>query len=460
MSRWLSSQFGRGGYAATESRLVHGGAARASAARGGAATFASPSSLSISASSWAGYTLSHGGRQVRLGPIAFWVVVGTLVIMAVWTITTGTYFAFREDVLTRLIARQADMQFGYEDRIAELRAQIDRISSRQLRDQEQYEQKVEQIMRRQSALEARASALSGAGDVTGSIRPPARGPGEARTVPLKPSPISDKGAFLVLPDRAAPIDSRTSLAIREAGGLGGVIAKLQASLDRVEQRQAAALSSLEQSYDARARRIRGVLSELGVDIAKVEIGKSAGGDGVGGTGGPFVPARLPAAGATFEHQLHRISITRVQFNRLTRALGAIPLRKPVDGEVDLASPFGVRTDPFTGSPAMHTGIDLHAETGEPVHATADGTVTWAGWSGGYGRMVEIDHGNGLATRYGHLSAIDVHVGQSVRIGQVVAKAGTTGRSTGPHLHYETRVRGEAVDPLKFLRAGERLAVNL
>ena len=115
---------------------------------------------SAAARLWAGYTLTHAGRQVRLGPVAFWVVVGTLVIMAVWTITTATYFAFRDDVLTRLIARQADMQFGYEDRIAELRAQVDRISSRQLLDQEQYEQKLDQILRRQSALESRASSLS------------------------------------------------------------------------------------------------------------------------------------------------------------------------------------------------------------------------------------------------------------------------------------------------------------
>src|SRR6266436_5340521 len=123
----------------------------------------------------AGYTLAHAGRQLRLGPIAFWVVVGTLVIMAVWTITTATYFAFSEDVLTRLIARQADMQFGYEDRIAELRAQVDRISSRQLLDQEQYEQTLDQILRRQAALESRASALNGLGDMTGALRPPARG---------------------------------------------------------------------------------------------------------------------------------------------------------------------------------------------------------------------------------------------------------------------------------------------
>src|SRR5499433_2371013 len=124
------------------------------------------------ASRWAGLSLVHAGRQLRIGPIAFWVVVGTLVIMAVWTITTATYFAFREDVLTRLIARQAEMQFGYEDRIAELRAQVDRFSSRQLLDQEQYEQKLEHILRRQTALEQRATTLNTLPDlsITGAIR--------------------------------------------------------------------------------------------------------------------------------------------------------------------------------------------------------------------------------------------------------------------------------------------------
>src|SRR5438105_2832271 len=121
----------------------------------------------------ADYALVHAGRQVRLGPIAFWIVVGTLVIMAVWTILTATYFAFREDVLTRLIARQAEMQFGYEDRIAELRAQVDRISSRQLLDQEQFEHKLDAILHRQATLESRAATLNALPDstFTGSTKP-------------------------------------------------------------------------------------------------------------------------------------------------------------------------------------------------------------------------------------------------------------------------------------------------
>jgi murein DD-endopeptidase MepM/ murein hydrolase activator NlpD len=85
--------------------------------------------------------------------------------------------------------------------------------------------------------------------------------------------------------------------------------------------------------------------------------------------------------------------------RLARTLHSVPVRKPLEGEIDLASGFGVRQDPFTGAPAMHTGLDIHGEPGDPVRASADGTVTAAGWSGGYGRVVDVDHGNGLSTRY-------------------------------------------------------------
>src|SRR5919197_461349 len=138
---------------------------------------------------------SHDARRVRLGPLAFLLMIGTLVIMAGWSITTAAYFAFREDVLTGLVARQAEMQLAYEDRIAELRAQIDRFSSRQLIDQEEYEKKLEQILRRQSALESRAGALNGLGDATAMIKQPARGGGSAEPRAIAPKASRDKGAF-------------------------------------------------------------------------------------------------------------------------------------------------------------------------------------------------------------------------------------------------------------------------
>src|SRR5215218_3124789 len=153
-----------------------------------------------------GYTLVHAGKQVRFGPVVFWIVVGTVVLLGMWSAATATYFAFRDDVLTRLIARQSDMQYAYEDRIAELRAKIDRTTSRQLLDQEQFDQKLEQIMRRQTTLESRATALGTIPDVavTGSIRPPARGAAASEPPASgtpKPSPISDTVIFVAPPDR-------------------------------------------------------------------------------------------------------------------------------------------------------------------------------------------------------------------------------------------------------------------
>ena len=410
----------------------------------------------------ASFTFRHAGHQLRLGPIAFWTVVGSLVIMAGWSLATGTYFAFHDDVITRMIARQADMQFAYEDRIAELRTQLDRTTSRQLLDQEKIEQKLELMLRRQSSLESRTLSLLGMPDSTptGSVRvTPLRGPqiDTAPATPLKASPISDTVIFTAPPDREARLESRelpAAIAVRFAAGRAsnGVenkLSSLQDALNRIEARQASTLNSIEEGYDNKVKRIRGVLADLGVDPGKAPAMPGA-------VGGPFVPVVMSPDSGAFERQFYRINIARAHVDRLTRTLDYIPVRKPISGEIDLSSGFGVRMDPFVRAMAMHTGLDFRSNTGDPVRATANGTVTSAAWSGGYGRMVEIDHGNGFASRYGHLSEILVKVGQTIRIGQTVGRVGSTGRSTGPHLHYETRIDGEAVDPQKFLRAGLRL----
>jgi murein DD-endopeptidase MepM/ murein hydrolase activator NlpD len=387
------------------------------------------------------YTLGHGGWQVRIGPVAFWICVGTLVIMAGWAGVTATYFAFHDDVLARLITRQAAMQFAYEDRIAEMRAQVDRVTSRQLLDQEQFDRRLDQLAKRQTALEARTTSLGALTDpaITGSIRPNTRGIQREPAGQPKPAPIS--GAPILTPPA-----ERDALA---DGGAAGALTRLQESLDRVEGNQTASLNSLEQAYDGKVKRMRGLLAGLGLDAA-------ARGATEAPSGGPFVPYRLAAGATAFERQVHRIAIARAQADRLARTMATVPLRQPVTGELDMSSGFGVRIDPFLNRPAMHTGLDFRGNVGDAVRATASGTVTAAGWSGGYGRMVEIEHANGLSTRYGHLSEIEVKVGQAIKIGQVVGRLGSTGRSTGPHLHYETRIDGEAVDPDKFLRAGVKL----
>ena len=189
----------------------------------------------------AAFIIAHAGKQVRFAPVVFWIVVGTVVILAGWSIATATYLAFRDDVLRTLVAHQAQQQFAYEDRIAELRTKIDRTTSRQLLDQEQFEQKLDELVRRQTLLESRATALSGGVDpiATGSIHPAAK-------------PLGDPAAPAVRGDHG------------KQSSIGAVLDRLEASLDRVEQRQSLAVNQIEIRYQNKTQQIRSVLAQLGL----------------------------------------------------------------------------------------------------------------------------------------------------------------------------------------------------
>jgi murein DD-endopeptidase MepM/ murein hydrolase activator NlpD len=169
---------------------------------------------------------------------------------------------------------------------------------------------------------------------------------------------------------------------------------------------------------------------------------------VGGKGGPALPfdeitVNLIELKAKFlEQELHA-------YEAVLKERAVVPNIWPVKGSLD--SGFGGRRNPFGGSSyEYHEGQDIEAPLGTPVSATANGTVLCAGWQNGYGQVVYIDHGNGISTRYGHLSQINVTVGQTVSRGEVIALSGSTGRSTGPHLHYEVRINNEPVNPLNYL----------
>jgi len=178
----------------------------------------------------------------------------------------------------------------------------------------------------------------------------------------------------------------------------------------------------------------------------------------GARGGPFVPVRSPSleqlqslvTGLDELADFHTDVFTLIESRLLETRLQAlmVPSAKPVDGPV--GSGFGFRADPFNGRSALHTGLDFPAEVGTPIHAAAGGLVTAAEWHPEYGRVLEIDHGNGLSTRYAHCSAFDVAVGALVKRGQLVAKVGSSGRSTGAHLHFEVLVDGVPQNPARFL----------
>ena len=167
-----------------------------------------------------------------------------------------------------------------------------------------------------------------------------------------------------------------------------------------------------------------------------------------GSGGPELP--LDEMGlATLAAKMNRLEEDMHAYEQVLQARGYTPTIWPVDGKLE--GGFGGRRNPF-GGPGweFHSGQDIEAPLGTPVVAGASGQIAFVGWQNGYGQLVVVDHGGGLSTRYGHLSHIDVEAGQQVSRGQLVGKVGSTGRSTGPHLHYEVRINDEAVNPLQYL----------
>ncbi|WP_422385647.1 M23 family metallopeptidase [Phenylobacterium parvum] len=180
------------------------------------------------------------------------------------------------------------------------------------------------------------------------------------------------------------------------------------------------------------------------------------------SGGPLLEARDPRALAAvldvderFAGRIQKAAENLSAANALSETAQGLPFAQPATGARKTSS-FGVRFDPFTGRPAFHSGLDFVSGFGSPILSTAPGVVSYAGLRSGYGKTVEVDHGRGFKTRYAHLSAISVTPGQRIAVGQRVGALGNTGRSTGPHLHYEIWLNGRAVNPHRFIRAGEHV----
>jgi murein DD-endopeptidase MepM/ murein hydrolase activator NlpD len=199
------------------------------------------------------------------------------------------------------------------------------------------------------------------------------------------------------------------------------------------------------------------LRKLGIDPARLL------GDKDEAMGGPYEPAATADASpvAAADAQFRSLFASWKKLDSLEHSVIAIPAIHPIhEAKLVFSSYFGVRSDPFRRTAAMHAGVDLPGPIGTPVYATADGIIDRAERAGGYGNMIEIDHGKGIQTRYGHLSKILVSANQRVKRGQEIGLMGSTGRSTGSHLHYEVRIDGHAVNPIPFLAsANYMMAVN-
>jgi murein DD-endopeptidase MepM/ murein hydrolase activator NlpD len=196
-------------------------------------------------------------------------------------------------------------------------------------------------------------------------------------------------------------------------------------------------------YNATVQQLRGI----GFDPATVV-------DAYQGMGGPEEPVAEPG---NADPRFRELFASWRRMEQLEQAVIAIPSARPLDRSVNFTSGFGIRSDPFRGRAAMHGGIDLAGPIGTPIYATADGIVGRSEYNnGGYGNLVEINHGEGIQTRYGHMSRRLVEAGARVRRGQLIGLMGSTGRSTGSHLHYEVRIDGRAVNPIPFMQTGTQL----
>ncbi|WP_257790847.1 M23 family metallopeptidase [Porphyrobacter sp. HT-58-2] len=217
-------------------------------------------------------------------------------------------------------------------------------------------------------------------------------------------------------------------------------------LAEIEARQLAFVERLTRFADARARRAEAAMRKLNLDprLMSRETQQAMGGpfEALAGFGGDK---------DDIDPRFERLGLSLARMAVLERALDGIPQVVPASVE-NISSGFGYRRDPFNGRAAMHSGIDFKGAVGSPIFAAADGRVTFAGWKAGYGKAIEISHGNGMLTRYAHLSAIRVKVGQPVAAGATIGGLGNTGRSTGPHLHFEVRINDRAVNPRPFLEA--------
>jgi murein DD-endopeptidase MepM/ murein hydrolase activator NlpD len=266
---------------------------------------------------------------------------------------------------------------------------------------------------------------------------------------------------------AARIDQRQALLVAVVSGKADVAALTKpvpavdaksdalaadvvAPLKQVEQKQLVVAQQARQVVDQRFARTLAHVRSLGLTPARIMPPQAA-------MGGPFEAADSAAAEADLraDTQFRSLFMTWKKLDTLQQGVIAIPSAQPV-AHLAYTSNYGIRTDPFRGTAAMHAGVDIPGPVGTPVYATADGVVDRAEKAGGYGNMVELDHGKGIQTRYGHLSKILVEAGTRVHRGQLIALMGSTGRSTGPHLHYEVRIDGHAVNPVPFLQTADYL----
>lgn len=328
--------------------------------------------------------------------------------------------------ISRLMSGQNEFVLSaYEDRIAQLRIEVDRLHSRQYAQAGDINLQLQELAQQQETLSEQHQYVKLLAQ-------------KASELGIQTAAVADIGAA----------DTAT-LAATPAGVSVTPAARIDEAADRVARMMdetRVALAGLSDAADRSTDQIMAELRAIGIR-PKLPNGSDM--------GGPLLPAVEGPDAWSVVDDANAVMTALTRFKAARDAVNLAPIFKPVT-TARLSSTFGNRRDPFTGRRAFHSGIDFPVPTGTIVISAGEGRVIFAGKRSGYGNVVEISHGAGLITRYAHLSAFLVKEGQTVHAGTPIAKAGSTGRSTGPHLHFEVRREDKAVDPAAFLNAGRRL----
>jgi murein DD-endopeptidase MepM/ murein hydrolase activator NlpD len=416
-------------------------------------------------------------------------LAGLTLIFLGWVAFATVNVIFKDRIIAAKDHRYQQMQAAYEERVADLQMSYDELNGALVSAQDRFKATADALAAKQNAI---AGFLNRADQVENSVG--ARAPQAPGTPGIANMQGSDAGssALIVMPGPVQP-QPRTGRTTR-ASMLDHAMQRFAALFQSVTQSVHITTHPLEPSPATYAqhpglkvlaeqtRRVVGIggsetqmmaktEGELGRGIGAVQnimrraginpdlfLRKAAAGEGVGGPEIPLDQVRIEGiSDPKFNHAYFSAAARLDQLNGLSAALDHVPLTMPVSaGTFDKSSGFGARTDPFTGRFAFHPGIDFAGPWGSVVHATAPGTVVFAGNRGGYGNMVEIDHGYGIHTRYGHLSAISVKVGTYLAKGAGLGRVGSTGRSTGPHVHYEVWYDDVVKNPNNFIEAGRHV----
>lgn len=404
-------------------------------------------------------------RFIRLRPATqLFTFLGCAMVVA-WAIV-ATAIILMDSIGSGNFREQAKRdQRTYQARLNHLSNERDARAEEALAAQERFNAALAQISVMQSELlgsETRRRELeTGIEVIQSTLRDTMNARDEARTK-LAALEQGSEGSPVAIASANAPIDFLSDALARTAAERDQVIADAQDALLEADELQQK-IELMQEQNDAIFRQLEDAMT---VSVAPLDkMFRNAGMSterllktvkrGYSGQGGPLTPLSFSTRGEAPSPDTLRANRLLKQLDRLNLyrlAAEKAPFAMPVKGSFRFTSPYGYRRDPKTGGRRMHKGVDFAAGLGTPLYATADGVVTHAGWSSGYGRLVKIKHEFGIETRYAHLSQIRVKVGQRVSRGQRIGDMGASGRVTGVHLHYEVRVGGKSVNPMIYIKA--------